>query len=119
MLTLKTIHLGLVILSVSFFIFRFAALQLNAPLMQQRWMRIAPHMIDTLLLASGIALAVGFHISPLRSHWLLAKLVLIVGYILLGILAFRAKNPRRAIPLALLALVMILGAALMAIYKPL
>jgi len=119
MLALKTLHLALVILSISFFVVRFVALQRNAGLMQQRWIRVAPHMIDTLLLASGIALAVGFHISPLRSHWLLAKLVFIVGYILLGVLAFRTKNPRQAVAFAILALALILGAALMAIYKPL
>ncbi len=118
MLMLKTLHVGLVLLSIGLFSFRFVARQRQAAIMQRRWMRIAPHLIDTLLLASGLWLAISLRLSPLAAPWFAIKLVLIIGYILMGILAFRARSPRRAWLRATLALGLALGAVSMAVLKP-
>lgn len=60
-----------------------------------RWLRIAPHFIDTVLLASGLTLAFIIHQYPFyNSDWLTAKVVGLIVYILLGVLMFRGARSR-------------------------
>lgn len=51
--------------------------------------KIAPHALDTLFLASGVALLVLLHMNPLQQAWLVAKFVGLIAYIGFGMLAFR------------------------------
>ena len=54
-----------------------------------RWVKIAPHIVDTLLLASAITLAVQMHLSPLEHSWLLAKIIALLVYIGIGTVALK------------------------------
>lgn len=54
-----------------------------------RLLKILPHIVDTLLLASGVTLAVLIHQYPGVDPWLTAKLVGLVVYIALGMVALR------------------------------
>lgn len=56
-------------------------------------LRIAPHVIDTLLLATAIALAFSIRQGPITHGWLTAKVVGLVVYIWLGMLALRSSLP--------------------------
>jgi uncharacterized membrane protein SirB2 len=47
----------------------------DSSLRHRRWMRTWPHVIDTLLLVSGIWMAVNLHLGPANSPWLTAKIV--------------------------------------------
>ncbi len=92
---LKTLHITCVVLSFSLFFLRGVWLLRGAPIMQQRWVKIAPHSIDTLLLVSAIWLAWQLGYSPFNAPWLAAKIAALLLYIGLGMLAFRfAKTPR-------------------------
>ena len=51
------------------------------PHLQQRWVKIVPHLVDTLLLASAVALAVMSHQYPLANGWLTAKVAGLLIYI--------------------------------------
>jgi uncharacterized membrane protein SirB2 len=57
--------------------------------LQQRWVKIMPHVIDTVLLTSAITLAVLIQQYPLADAWLTAKVTGLLLYIGLGITAFR------------------------------
>jgi len=57
--------------------------------MQQRWIRIVPHIVDTAFLASAITLAVQLGFTPANSPWLTAKIVGLLVYIGLGFVALR------------------------------
>ena len=59
--------------------------------MQTRWIKIAPHFIDTLLLVSAIALAVIIHQYPFADAWLTAKVTGLLLYIGLGFVALRGR----------------------------
>lgn len=59
-----------------------------------RWVRIAPHVNDTVLLASGIALAWTLGISPLEHAWLGAKIIALLAYIGLGTVALKRGKTR-------------------------
>lgn len=55
---LKHLHMTLAIVSLLLFVYRWM-LSLNAsPRLQQRWLKIAPHVNDTFLLLFGVLLSV-------------------------------------------------------------
>lgn len=86
---LKSIHIICVILSGSLFFLRGIWIMRGSPVMQQRWVRIAPHSIDTVLLTSAILLAWQLGYTPFNAPWLAAKIIALLLYIGLGMLAFR------------------------------
>lgn len=86
---LKLIHITCVIFSFSLFFLRGIWLMRGSHIMQQRWVKIAPHSIDTILLTSAILLAWQLGYTPVNSPWLAAKIGALLLYIGLGMLAFR------------------------------
>ena len=92
---LKHLHITCVALSYSLFFLRGIWMLRDSSLLQQRWVRIAPHMIDTLLLASAIALAWQLGISPLAAPWLGAKIVALLFYIVIGAYALKRGRTKR------------------------
>ena len=93
--SIKILHLGCVVLSYSLFFMRGLWVLRASPVMQQRWVKIAPHIIDTLLLGSAIALAVLLGISPFAAPWLMAKIIALLLYIVLGSIAIKRGKTRR------------------------
>ncbi|MEH0832614.1 SirB2 family protein [Pectobacterium cacticida] len=89
------LHLATVSLSIILFVIRFFWLCRRSPLLQQRWVKILPHINDTLLLISGIGLIMLSHTYPFMpgQSWLTEKLFGVIIYILLGVVAL-GKRPR-------------------------
>ena len=113
--TIKTVHTGAAALSFSLFALR-GTWMLRAPeRLRQRWVRIVPHVIDTLLLASALWLAWQIGAEGTRG-WLWAKVIALVAYIALGSLALkrgRTRNMRiAAFAAALVAFAYIVSVAL-------
>ena len=104
-LFLKQLHILCILLSLSLFVFRLQLAVRNHPRLQQRWLKILPHCIDTLLLISGVALAYHLHQTPfVNSPWLSAKLVGLLLYIVAGTFAIkRAPSARGRLGFGLLA----------------
>ena len=92
MLGIRHLHVFLAYLTVAGFAARGALALLDSPLRNRKWIRIAPHVIDTVLLACGITLAVYLSISPLEHGWLMAKIIGLLAYIGFGVLAMRASS---------------------------
>lgn len=116
---LKNLHVLLALVSGLGFALRgFVRLILRRPLMHPL-VRFGPHLIDTLLLASGIALWILMSYSPITSGWFGVKLILIVVYIVLGISAFRQKSSAGAVLTYLAALAVFVLIAALALFKPL
>ncbi|HEY6093714.1 MAG TPA: SirB2 family protein [Gallionellaceae bacterium] len=93
--TLKLIHVSCVALSYALFVLRGFWMLTSPARLQQRWVRVLPHSIDTLLLGSAIALALQLQLSPLHAPWLLSKIVALLLYIALGMVAIRHGRTRR------------------------
>ena len=95
---LKHLHLTAVALSFSLFMLRGLWMLADSPRLQQRWVRIVPHVMDTVLLASAIGLTLTLHQYPFVQSWLTAKLLGLVVYIILGSIALRygPNKPLRA-----------------------
>src|SRR5438067_7042670 len=105
--SLKHFHMGCAALSGTLFLLRGRWMLRASPMLQQTWVRIAPHVIDTLLLGSAIGLVFWSHQYPGQQSWLSAKLIALVGYIVLGGIALRrgrTKGQRQAAFVAALAL---------------
>jgi uncharacterized membrane protein SirB2 len=86
---LKLTHVSCVALSYVFFVLR-GVWMLRAPaLLQQYWVRTVPHIVDTGLLASAIALVIITQQYPPAATWLTAKLIALVLYIALGMIALK------------------------------
>ncbi len=75
----------------------------DSALFRARATRVIPHCIDTLLLGSAISMLVILQVSPLHLPWLVAKLIALLVYIGLGMVAFRFGPTRRSRSLAWLA----------------
>ncbi|WP_346837216.1 SirB2 family protein [Microbulbifer sp. SAOS-129_SWC] len=116
-LWLKYLHIALAATSVSFFAARLVAREMRAQFVQTRWAKVSPHLIDTLLLGSGVGLAVLYRLSPLHTHWLLIKLILVVGYIAAGFGAMKAADAGLRRFFALLALGLVGGVVTEAVGK--
>lgn len=88
----KHIHLLLVFVSVSFLLVRFAMRLQSASLLQRKFFKIAPHVIDTFLLLSAVGLMVILQQYPFVSPWLTEKVFAVIAYILLGVMAFKGRT---------------------------
>ena len=90
-IALKHLHTTAAALSLLFFIIRAYWSVIESAVLQKKAIRIAPHVIDTILLACGLAMAytLGFN-----QGWIWAKLVALVLYIVVGTVAIkRGKTP--------------------------
>jgi len=92
-LTLKHIHVAFVALSLLTFLVRGVWLFVDSAMLGERWVKLLPHVVNAILLASGIALAMYLSMSPGNQPWLMAKIVGLIAYVGLGVAAFRASGP--------------------------
>jgi uncharacterized membrane protein SirB2 len=83
----KDIHVSCVIITFILFFIRGIWMIIDSDLLQRKWARLVPPVIDTVLLASAIVLAVTIHQYPFIHAWLTAKVVGLFIYIGLGMLA--------------------------------
>ena len=104
---LKWLHVACVVASGAGFLARGVLMLAESPLLQARFVRIAPHVVDTLLLAAAVAMAVIARLSPLAHPWLAAKIVGLLAYIVLGTVALRRGRSKRTRGLALIAALLV------------
>ncbi len=91
--TLKLVHQASVVLSVSGFFARGLASFAGAAWARGRVARTLPHIVDTVLLGSALLMAWMLRLTPGAAPWLAAKIVGLLLYIALGILALRPGRP--------------------------
>lgn len=104
---IRASHLALVALSGGLFTLRAAARLAGAPWPMHRVWRIGSVLIDTLLFAAGLALWALLSLNPLRDHWLGAKLLLLVLYVVLGTWALKRARSTAARVWSLAAALMV------------
>lgn len=91
---MKHLHMTFAFLTLFSFALRGVWMMRQSPLLRQRWVKIAPHIIDTLLLVTALILAGMLRYNPAAHPWLMAKIIALVVYIALGVVAFRHSNPK-------------------------
>lgn len=88
-LLLKQVHIACAIVSVAGFALRGVLMLRDSRMLQSRFASVAPHLVDTVLLASAIALAWQSGQYPFANSWLTAKLFALFAYIALGMVALK------------------------------
>ena len=94
-LVLKYVHVGAVVVSFGLFFLRGMWMMAAPEKLAVRWVRVVPHVIDTVLLVSAIALAAITAQYPFVQPWLTAKVLALLLYIILGTVAIRRGRTRR------------------------
>lgn len=100
---LKVVHVGSALLSISGFMLRGVWMLQESPLLQARATRVLPHVVDSVLLLSAIALALRISQYPFVHAWLSAKVLALLAYIVLGSIALKRGRTRRVRSLAFAA----------------
>lgn len=93
-MAIKHIHLACVVLSGLGFLLRGLWVLMRGGLPQWLPVRVLPHVVDTLLLASAITLAAMSGQYPPHSAWITAKIVGLLVYIGLGTVALKRGRTR-------------------------
>ncbi|WP_261816869.1 SirB2 family protein [Vibrio gallicus] len=95
-LILKNIHLMTIALSAGLFITQYILMVRESSLAQLKFMKIAPHAVNGLLILSGglLLLVTGWVPFTPGAEWLTHKFTCLLAYIALGVFALRmGKNP--------------------------
>lgn len=114
-LLIKHLHVTAAALSIIFFIIRAYWSVTENGLLQKKAVKIAPHIIDTVLLVAAILLSM--MLGPAAAQpWVLTKIVLLIVYIGVGTIAIkRGRTPAsRAVAaiIAVMIFIYIVGVAL-------
>jgi uncharacterized membrane protein SirB2 len=92
--SIRHLHISCAAISIALFALRWV-LSLRAIAWRQwKWLRIAPHVNDTVLLTAATALATLSAQYPWREIWLGAKVLLLLAYIGFGKMALRPDQAR-------------------------
>ncbi|MBP9060438.1 MAG: SirB2 family protein [Rhodoferax sp.] len=112
----KVLHVSCVVISISLFVLRGSLELLKQPWRQWRLLRVAPHVIDTVLLSSALWMAWQIGQYPFVNGWLTAKVLALLTYIGLGMRAMGKNTPAAQKPVyfaaALLSVGYVVGVAL-------
>jgi uncharacterized membrane protein SirB2 len=115
-LVLKNLHVSFAILSISGFLLRAYWMSQDSKLLQQRVVRILPHVVDAAFLVTGIGLILLLQLPLMQSPWLVAKLGALVAYVVFGTIALKRGRTLRirliALVFAVLSFAYIVGVAI-------
>ncbi len=90
----KNIHSTAALLTITLFTLRGVWMLGWPHLLNKRWVRVVPHVVDTILLASAIIMLFLISLNPLTQGWLLAKIMGLAAYIVLGTVALKRGRTR-------------------------
>lgn len=94
-LIVKKIHIASVVLSLALFLLRGGLMLAESKWQKNAFIRIAPHVVDTVLLTTALWLMSLVHQYPFVHHWLSVKVILLVLYIVLGSFALKRGRTKR------------------------
>ena len=104
-LIIKNFHMSFAALAIAGFLLRGYWMVTGSDLQRNRATRIAPHIVDTLFLTSGIWLIVMLNLDWMKVPWLLAKFAGLFAYVGFGMVALRFGRTREIKVLAFVAAV--------------
>lgn len=92
---MKHLHLLFVALAFVSFAGRLALAEFKPDMLSQKWLKIAPHAIAGLLLLSGLVLVFQGNWLAGDYGWIVAKVLILPGFIVLGLLAMKREGAER------------------------
>jgi uncharacterized membrane protein SirB2 len=94
-LILKNLHVLAAATTISGFLLRGYWMLTESDKLQHRVTRVAPHIVDTVFLLSGLAMIWLLGMNPFTQPWLLAKFTGLIAYVLLGTIALKRGRTRQ------------------------
>lgn len=88
-MALKHSHMLFAVISGVFFLVRGCWMLMDSQMLQKVWVKVLPHVNDTLLLVCAIGLCVVTQQYPFVESWLTVKVFMLIAYILLGTIALK------------------------------
>lgn len=102
----KIIHMSFAMISILGFATRGIMKIQGSAVLEKKLVKVLPHVVDTILLASAIVLVVMSGQYPFSTPWVTAKLLGLIVYIGLGVFVMKkAKTQKSRIIAFVLALV--------------
>jgi len=92
---IKTLHISCVILSFSGFFLRGIWMLFDSAMLANKWVKIVPHIVDSVLLLSALSMVYMQSLSILQNDWLLVKIAALLVYILLGMIALKHGKTKK------------------------
>jgi len=92
---IKYLHLTFILLSIISFVGRVIILEIRPELLKVKILKIAPHVINTLLLLTGFTLVFQGGWLAGEYGWIIAKLVALLGYVGFGIITLKAQGTNK------------------------
>ena len=102
-LLVKHLHITCAVLSGSFFLLRGVWMLLESDALQRRWVKVVPHVVDTVLLTSALVMVFWSAQYPFVQPWLTAKVLALLAYIVLGTIALKHGQTKATRTAALVA----------------
>ncbi|KOR30946.1 hypothetical protein TI04_03375 [Achromatium sp. WMS2] len=94
-LLVKYIHIAAVVVTSTLFLWRWYLTVVESDIMQQLWVKVLPHVNDSIILVSGVTMIWMSRQYPTNQPWLAAKILAILIYILLASVAIKYGYTRR------------------------
>ena len=88
-IVIKNAHITFAIVSISLFVIRSSWSIFESSLLERKWVKVLPHLNDTLLLSCAIYLVIASRQYPLYNDWLTAKVIALFLYIGFGTYAIK------------------------------
>jgi len=89
----KDVHVAAAATSLTLFLLRARWMLWSPARLETRWVRVVPHLVDTVLLASAVWLAWQLGADGTRG-WLAAKLIAVLVYMAAGTVALKRGRTR-------------------------
>ena len=103
----KIVHIATAFLSISSFILRGVWMMKSSSLLQNRWVKVVPHINDTILLIAAIILVIVTAQYPGPTTWINIKIIALIIYIILGTIALKRGKTMRVRVIAFVSAVLI------------
>lgn len=105
----KHLHMTCAALSGILFFVRGILMLRDSPRLHLNWLNNSTYVIDTLLLASALAMVVWSAQYPFVQGWLTAKVIAVVAYILAGAVALKRGKTKSIRTGAFITAVLLFG----------
>ncbi len=106
---LLSIHRLTVVISIALFVLRGAWRMMDSPMNGKKWVKIVPHVNDTLLLLAAIGMLIVASLNPLEHGWVMAKIIGLIIYIVLGTIAIKRGKTAMQRNLAFVGALIVFG----------
>ncbi|MDG1752651.1 MAG: SirB2 family protein [Thalassotalea sp.] len=91
---MKHLHMTIALISIVLFTLRFFWTLAGSSQLDKKWVKITPHIVDTLLLGLGVVMMMKLALNPLEQLWLGEKLIAVVAYIFTGYYTLKLARNR-------------------------